>query len=87
MRTIRLSLPQRRGKTALSAAAAARALPHVQDLRVHAIDSPAFTAGAEAMRDAVLEVLRDTAAGCGCHPAYHELGVHAPTEQTQVGAR
>jgi hypothetical protein len=58
---------------------AGRALPLVRDLRVHAIDSPDFTAGAEAMRAAVLDVLNEAAAtSCRCHPAYHELGVHAP---------
>lgn len=61
-----------------------RALPLVDDLQVHAIDDPAWRAGAEAMKDEVLRVLRSQLTpDCGCHPAYHEIGVHAPVGRSR----
>lgn len=79
--TSRASRRQRRGLPAPldgTAEVARRALPLVQELKVHAIDAPEWRAGAEAMRSAVLDVLRAAAADCNCHPDYHALGVHAP---------
>lgn len=57
-----------------------RVVPAVEDLTVSATDRPAFREGAEAMRDEVLRILRaePIVTDDGCHPVYHELGVHAP---------
>lgn len=63
---------------ALAADAVERAVPEVVDLQVIALDDPSWRAGAEAMRDEVLRILRSQFPGCNCHPAYHEIGAHAP---------
>lgn len=57
-----------------------RVVPAVEALQVTAVDRPAFREGAEAMRDEVLRILRaePLVTDDGCHPVYHELGVHAP---------
>lgn len=66
--------------TAPLAPAVERVVPAVEDLQVAAIDRPAFREGAEAMRDEVLRILRGDVVETedGCHPVWHELGVHAP---------
>lgn len=66
------------GVEELAADVVERALPQVIDLQVHAIDDPSWRAGAEAMKAEVLRVLRSQFPGCSCHPAYHEIGAHAP---------
>lgn len=66
------------GVEVVAADAVERALPDVIDLQVHAIDDPSWSAGAEAMKAEVLRVLRSQFPGCNCHPAYHEIGAHAP---------
>lgn len=66
-----------------AAAALERAIPAVEDLRVTAIDKPAFREGAEAMREEILRVLRGRFS-CSCHPAFHHLGVHAPGHREEA---
>ncbi|UUW88439.1 hypothetical protein [Pimelobacter simplex] len=57
-----------------------RVVAQVEDLQVTAIDRPVFRDGAEAMRTEVLRILAGEPefADDGCHPVWHELGVHAP---------
>lgn len=74
----RTTVPAPPGVQELAVDAVERALPEVVDLQVHAIDNPDWRAGAEAMKDEVLRVLRSQFPGCNCHPAYHEIGAHAP---------
>lgn len=55
-------------------------VPDVEDLQVSAIDRPDFREGAEVMRSEILRVLTGApeTTDDGCHPVYHQLGVHAP---------
>lgn len=66
------------------APAVQRVLPAVEGLQVTAVDRPAFREGAEAMRAEVLRILQAESISTedGCHPVWHELGVHAPIGYT-----
>lgn len=57
-----------------------RVVPAIEDLQVVAVDRPAYRDGAEPMRTEVLRILRSNvdATDDGCHPVWHQLGVHAP---------
>lgn len=70
----------KRRRTQRVAPAVERVVPAVEDLTVTAVDRPAFREGAEAMRAEVLRILtrEPIVTDDGCHPVYHELGVHAP---------
>jgi hypothetical protein len=60
-----------------------RAVPDVEDLQIHALNEPKFREGAEVMREEILRIL-GARFDCGCHPAYHQLGVHAPRKTVAV---